>query len=196
VRTPGRISEEGAKMRGSKLVGTYLAAAAMIAACVTPASASAAKQLVLSESGVAAAVGSTGDTGLALAGCTIFSNGTVTANEAPKATLAAATNTTAECGGEALSESGTITETRLTATGQMTLKGKIQLTFAGPCVYLYTKFKGTFSLPGTAVIEGVTTGKANIRLSAGTCTIANTQEFLAYATDEAFGPPFEAALKP
>jgi hypothetical protein len=178
-------------MKGIKLVGTALLTALALMLAVLPASgASAAKPLQLKVGGTPVANGSPGDTGLLIAECIVFSSGTVAVNGGAKDKLTATSNAFSECP-EGSSESGTITETQLSSNGKLTLKGKITVTLPGPCAYVFSKFKATFSVPGNVNFEGITVGKLSKKISAPGCEKTNSQFYLGDATPEVFGEPFE-----
>jgi hypothetical protein len=179
-------------MKGIKPVGISLLTALALMLAVLPASgASAAKLLQLKVGGTPVANGSVGDTGLVLAECVIFSEGTVVTNGAAKDKLTASKNAFTECPA-GKSESGTITTTEMTSSGKVTLKGTITISEPGPCVYAFSKFKSTFPHPGTAAFaESKTVGKLNKALSSKTCAKTSSQSWFGDAAPEAFGEPFE-----
>lgn len=183
-------------MRGFKLFGVGLIAACALAVTALPVSAaSAAKLLVLTESGTPVANGAKADVGMIIGECVTFSGGTVTANGAAKDKVSATTSAFAECFEEGETASGKITEAQLGSTGKATMKGTITISRAGPCVYNFTKFTGTFAVPGEAAFESSTTGKLNKTSSSKTCAKTLAQTFSADVTNEPFGEPFGTKLK-
>jgi len=181
-------------MKGTRLAFTAVGALALMLAVLPVSGASAAKLLELSTAGTPVANGSPGDVGLVIAECGIFSDGTVTANGAAKDTLKATSASNPECP-KGVSISGIISETELGATGKAKLTGSITVTEPGPCVYVFTKFKPTFAVPGFVTLEGTSAGKLSKALSSKTCEKKSTQSYFADATSEVFGEPFEDALK-
>jgi hypothetical protein len=178
-------------MKGIRPVGVVLLTALALMLAVLPASgASAAKVLQLKVGGTPVANGSPGDTGLLIEECVIFSSGTVATNGAAKDKLTASSNAFSECPA-GVSESGTITETQLTSSGKVTLKGTITISLPGPCVYLFSKFKSKFSVPGSVNFEGTTVGKLNKSVSSHSCAKTTSQFYIGNATPEPFGEAFE-----
>lgn len=169
--------------------------AALLVVALPTAGASAAKLLVLSESGKPAAAESPAATGVIVAGCLVFSSGTLTVNNAAKDKVVASGEPSfVECG-EGVSSSGGITEAQVGASGKATLKGKINVTKPGPCTYTYSKWKGVFGVPGSTIIEASTVGKLNKKASLKTgCAATDTEEFTGGALTAGF-EPFEDALK-
>ncbi len=187
---------EKSMMGRFKVAGTGVVAVFSLMIAILPASsAMAASHLELTEGGPPVAVGSPGDTGVSVANCSIFTEGTVAINGAAKDVLKATKNARAECSEESTGESGTVTETQITSKGGLTLKAKLEVTEAGPCVYAFSKFKTTFAVPGPVVAEGTTVGKLNKKLSSKTCEKTQTKTWFADATNEPAGVPFEAELK-
>ena len=186
-------------MKGTRLVGAGLLVLAMMLVVIPASGASAAKLLVLSSEGSPLANKATADTGLSLGSCGIFSDGTLTENGVAKVKVVETTTEEAECPkGETIS--GKIDETELKSSGKSALKGTITIAkAAGPCVYEFTKFKSSFEVPGFVFMKGETSGKLNKALSSpvkGTCEKHLTRSWFASVTGEAFGEPFEDALKP
>jgi hypothetical protein len=178
-----------------KLGGVCIIAALALVLAVLPASSAFAKaaHLNLTEGGPPVGVGSPGDTSIFIAGCEVVSAGKVTVNSSAKDKLAASTNASTTCG-EGGSESGTVTETQIGAKGTLSLKAKLTVTEPGPCVYVFSKFKTTFEVPGPAVWEGTTTGKVSKKLSSLSCEKTQTTTWFGDATNEVAGVPFEAEL--
>lgn len=169
------------------------AAVAMIAMVPTAPAMAAAKKLVLSASGTAVANGSPASVGVLIDGCSIWSNGTVVANEAAKDVLSGTTSSEAECAEAGTTISGLITETQLGKTGKASLKGTIVVTLPESCAYAFKNPKGTFTIPGIAGPSGVAKGKL-VKGSSKSCAKTNEQSFFASATNEAFEEPFNATL--
>ncbi len=177
-------------MKGMKALGAALLTALALTVVVLPVSgASAAKTLTLTAGETAVANGSPGDTGLLIAECIVFSEGTVAGNGTAKVKLTASKNAAVECP-EGESESGTITETQLSSKGTVSLKGTISVTLPGPCKYSFKSFKSTFPVPGSVQFEGTAVGKLNKTGSAKTCAKTSTQPWLGDASNEPFGGPF------
>lgn len=152
--------------------------------------ASAAKLLTVTEAGEPVTVGHTADVGLSLESCFSFNNGSLTANHASKVTAAATANAAQECGEEGFSETGVITSAQLTGSGKAGLKGKLEISMPGPCVYKYTSFKGVFEVPGEVFIIGTVTGKLNKKPSSESCEKTKSTTFIADLTGEPFGERF------
>ncbi|HEU5479765.1 MAG TPA: hypothetical protein VFU90_08025 [Candidatus Tumulicola sp.] len=171
-----------------------LAVAALFVVAIPATGASAAKLLKLSSEKVMVPNGSPAHVGLAIAGCVIVSEGTLTVNDAAKDKLVSASDMFAECETAGESASGVITEAQMGGTGKTSMKGKISITKPGPCVYVYSKWKGVFAVPGFSSMEFSTTGKINKKVSAKEgCAATDTEAVAAEAADEALSP-FEATL--
>jgi hypothetical protein len=183
-------------MRGLKLFGVGLVAACALAVTALPVSAaSAAKLLQLTEAGTPVPNGSTADVGVIIGECITFSQGKVTVNGAAKDKVNPTTSAFAECSEAGETVSGSITEAQLGSTGKATMKGTITISKVGPCVYNFTKFKGTFEVPGEAALEAPTTGKLSKAVSSKSCAKTLAQTFFADVTNEPFGEPFGTKLK-
>lgn len=183
-------------MRGFKLFGVGLVAACALAVTALPVSAaSAAKLLQMIESGTPVPNGSTADVGVIIGECITFSQGKVTVNSAAKDKVNPTSSAVASCSEEGESVSGFVTEAQLGATGKAMLKGTITISKAGPCVYNFTKFKGTLEIPGEAIFEAPTTGKLSKAVSSKSCAKTLAQTFFADVTNEPFGEPFGIKLK-
>src|SRR6185437_17088762 len=92
-----------------------------------------------------------------------------TENSVSKVKLVETSTEGAECGEEGESISGKINETELKSSGKIGLSGAITITqSAGPCAYSFTKFKGSFTVPGGVFVKGETSGKLVKELSSPT----------------------------
>lgn len=181
-------------MRRFKLyVSGVLAVAALMIIALPAAGASAAKLLKLSTEEVMAPNGSPALGELAVAGCIVISEGTLSGNDGKKVLVSAASNMIAECE-EGESVSGVITTVQMGPTGKTTMKGKINVTKPGPCTYQYTKWKGQFGVPGFSAIEGSSLGKLNKKASLKEGCAATDEESFAGAAANAELSPFEASL--
>jgi hypothetical protein len=184
-------------MKGTRLVGAGLLALALLLVALPASGASAAKLLVLSSEGTPVANGSPGVTGVSIGECGLVSNGKVVENGVSKVKLVETSASEEECPvGESIS--GKINETELSGAGKVKLTGTLEIAKPGPCVYDFTKFKSTFPVPGFTFIKGSTSGKLNKALSnptKGACEKKVTTDWFANVTSEAFGEPFEDALK-
>jgi hypothetical protein len=180
-------------MRGLKRLGCVLLLVVGMSVAVLPTTgAMAAKLLTLTSEGTAVPVGAPGDVGLIIDECVIFSSGTVTANDAAKDKVVTPSSLSSECP-EEKSASGFLTEAQLGSNGKATMKGTVVVTDPGPCTYKYTKFKGTFTIPGITFISAMTTGKLEKKVSSPSCAKTATQHFVADATNSE-QEPFEAEL--
>ncbi len=91
---------------------------------------------------------------------------------------------------EGTSQSGHIEE-ETWSDGKLKVKGKVEITHPGPCVYEYTKFKlpAPFAVPGEAAVQGVAKGKLVKEASSkvkGVCEKKLETEFQLGAADEEF----------
>lgn len=171
-----------------------LAVAALLIVALPATGASAAKVLKLSKEGTMVSNGSPAHAGLAIAGCIVISEGTLSGNDTSKVLLTSASNLAAECEEAGESVSGVITTIQMGATGKTSMKGKINVTKPGPCTYTYSKWKGAFGVPGFTAIEASTLGKLNKKASLKTgCAATDEETFAGEAADESISP-FEAAL--
>jgi hypothetical protein len=183
-------------MRRFKLYvsGVAVIAALIIVALPAAGALAAPKLLKLSKEGVEAPNGSTAYAELAVAGCTVVSEGTLSGNDSKKVLVSSASDLIAECEEEGASVSGVMTTVQMGGTGKTTMKGKIYVTKPGPCQYKFTKWKGQFEMPGYSSIEGTSVGKLNKKGSLPTGCAATEEEFFAgAAADDELGP-FEASL--
>lgn len=182
-------------MRRFKLyVSGVLAISALLIVALPATGASAAKLLKLSKEGTMVPNGSPAHAGLAIAGCVVISEGTLTVNDTTKDKLVSASNLAAECETPGETVSGVITEIQMGGTGKMTMKGKINVTKPGPCTYTYSKWKGTFAVPGFTATEATTVGKLNKKASLKEgCAATDTEGFSGEAADEEISP-FQASL--
>jgi hypothetical protein len=180
-------------MKASKLATLGLAVAATMLALVPSALAGKAP-LVLEHEGTAVANGSPGSIGLLLEECGIFFNGKVVTNDSATDVLSASSSSNAECpAGESIS--GSITEATLSSKRKAELHGSVTVTFAsGPCKYSFSKWKGSFAVPGDAFPEGTASGKLVKGGSAPTCAKKVGGAFSFTATYEPFGEPFETVF--
>jgi hypothetical protein len=186
----------GEMMKGKKGTRAGLLAVLVALLVVVPASGAMAKSLQLQVKEVTVANGSPGDTSLAIDECQLFSEGTVQNNSTGKVKLVATKNAVDTCEGGKSAE-GVVTESSWSASGKMGLKGKITITEtteAGTCVYLFSKFKSTFEIPGNTLGFGETTGKRNKKLSAPACPTTSTVFWIGGGTPEPFGEAFEARI--
>jgi hypothetical protein len=180
-------------MKSFKQFGIGLLAVLGISLVALPVSGASAKGvLTLTNEGNPVAEGGTADTGLAVEGCVSFAEGKLVKNSQAKDKLTATANATQECFEEGVSETGVITETQLGANGKATLKGKIEITqSAGPCKYKFTKFAGTFEVPGELEISTTSvTGKLNKKGSSASCPKTLETSFVADVTGEPGGERF------
>jgi hypothetical protein len=179
-------------MKGMKGLGAALLTALALTVAVLPASSAfaAAKTLTLTSSEAPVANGSPGDTGLLIAECVLFAEGTVSGNGTSKVKLTGSKAASAECP-EGESISGTVTEAQLSSKGTISLKAAIDLTLAGPCIYAFKSIKSTFSVPGSVNFEGTAVGKLSKKGSAPTCTKTTSQFYAGDAAPEPFGEPFQ-----
>jgi hypothetical protein len=182
-------------MRRFKLYASgVLAVAALLIVALPASGASAAKLLKLSSDGVEASNGSPALGELAVAGCIVVSEGTLSGNDGKKVLVTAASNEFSGCEEESESVSGVITTVQMGPTGKTTMKGKINVTKPGPCTYQYTKWKGQFNVPGYSSIEGKSLGKLNKKASLKTGCAATDEESFAGAAANSELSPFEASL--
>lgn len=178
-------------MRKIRMCLAGVAAAALLVVALPASGASAAKVLVMKEGATTVAVGAPANIGVIMAGCSVWSTGSVAINKAAKDKVTGAPAST-ECG-PGVTASGGITEILMGATGKVKMAGTIEISKPGPCVYVFSKWKGEFPVPGVTIIETSTAGKLNKVASSKSCEKKDTEEYAAGATSSEF-EPFEEAL--
>lgn len=186
--------------KASKLFGAGLLAAVVAMVAVLPAAGASAKGVLqLRAGGTPVANGSASSIGFSIDECFIAYNGTVGANNEKKDVLNATSSSGAECSG-AESISGQIEKAEFKAgktSGSVKTTGTVIVTTSPTCVYEFKKPKGTFALgtPGFLFFEGTAKGKLT-KATKKTCGGASSVElpFLADASNEAFGEPFEVEV--
>jgi hypothetical protein len=180
-------------MKGFKPLSACLVAVLVFVVLPTAALA-AGKVLILTNEGKEVPNGASADVGLFMGGCVGFSEGIVAANHAAKDKVTATKNGLVECSEAGESESGVISEAQLATSGKISLIGKISITKPGPCIYEFSKFTGKFTVPGTVLFEGSTSGKLNKTGSAKTCAKKVTETYEADVTNSVTLEPFNAEL--
>jgi hypothetical protein len=180
-------------MRGFKPLSACLIA--VLVFVVLPATeASAGKVLILTNEAKEVPNGTPADSGLFLGGCIVFSEGVLTVNHTSKDKQTATKNGLVECSEPGESVSGVITEAQLGTSGKFALIGKISIAKPGPCIYEFSKFKSKFTVPGTVIVEGSTSGKLNKAGSSKTCEKKLTESYEADVTNAETLEPFNAEL--
>lgn len=160
-------------MRGHKLFGSgvLLLGVALLLAAI-PASASATKAELQFELGgnplaKGAEVYSYLDLNVGTGGCDWFEKSTLGTN--PDATVVVTgtgvnDKTSTGCTHTTETQSGDVESEKWSSNGKLKVKAKLEITYPGPCSYVYTKFSPTpakVEVPGLAYAEGKSVGKLN-----------------------------------
>jgi hypothetical protein len=151
-------------MKRFNLLGLCALAAcamALVALPVSSASAAAKKVLQLNEGSTKAPNEDSAIVEVDVDSCVVRASGHLTTNDAATIKLAAAETSFGCIEGET-SGTGSITEASLTATKKLTLKGSIDVSEeveGGKCTYAFTKFSGTFAVPGSVTSKLKLSGK-------------------------------------
>ena len=182
-------------MKATRLAGVTLPAVLATMLAVLPASpaAAAAKKLVLKSAGTAVANGSPGSIGITVQECGIFSNGKVVTNNSAKDLVTGTTSSNTECPAPGESISGLIKEAQLKSSGSSVLKGEIDVTEPGPCIYAFKNPKAKFTPGSFLLFEAAMTGKL-AKGSLKTCAKTDPQTLTINITNEVFGEPFGTSL--
>jgi hypothetical protein len=149
-------------MKRFSVLGIALVAVLALSA-LTAGGAWASTDLTLLYQEAPAPVGETASAGILIMGCTLITEGTLTANKKPTDKAAFSTPFFGECEEEeeGYSITGEVKSAGLKASGTMSFKAAITLTVPGPCHYKITKYSVPFSPSGTqnTVGEGEVTVK-------------------------------------
>jgi hypothetical protein len=156
-----------------------------VLALAIPASGAYAKSaLHVTELGSEVANGAPARAVLTLDNCTSFTKaGKLTGNGTANVEVTTSENESVKCL-VGTSESGVVTEEKWSSKGTVKLKAKIEVVEPGPCHYKFTKFAGSFELPGGLYFGGPTTGKLSKKGSSVSCTKEVTRTFVAAAAGE------------
>ncbi len=160
-------------MRRFKLFGVGALAVCALSLAALPVSAAWAKSkgvLQFDEGETPAANEAKGAITFSLDTCIIRSTGHLTGNDAASIKLVT-TESESSCN-EAVSESGSIKEATMSSKKKLTMTGSITIneeTEAGHCIYVFSKFKGTFAIPGPVSEVQTLSGKLSKAGSAKTC---------------------------
>jgi hypothetical protein len=185
--------DEGEIMRGRKFFsgGVLLAAALLLVAI--PASASAKTELQFTEGGSPAPQGAAASLFLSIGQeCVSSTAGKLGVNPEKKVVVTGSTSTSANCTHEtAESQSGNVEEEVWASNEKVKVKADVKITYPGPCVYEYTKFKPEpLEIPRYGAIAiGETQGKliegkkAKKPGEAGACEKKVTKGFYVYTED-------------
>jgi hypothetical protein len=109
---------------------------------------------LLAVTGTPAPVGETASAGILVMGCTLITEGTLTANKKPTDKAAFSTAFFTECEEEGYSITGEVKSAELKASGTMSFKSAITLGLPGPCNYSITKFSVPFNPNGSQATVG------------------------------------------
>jgi hypothetical protein len=132
-------------------------------------------------------------------GAVLISNGSLSANGAPKDKVAVPPETHSAGCAEGLHSAPidvALSAIELTKKGKLLMKAQVKIDRFGPCVYELKKVKGTFPLPGSlrGTVHGVV-GKKNSLLSNVACSKTQLFEFEFEIQDNETGELLESELR-
>jgi hypothetical protein len=187
-------------MKRMKLFGTGALAVCALSLAVLPvSSASAAKDVLqLNEGETKAANEAPASLDILIATCISRNHGHLTGNDLATVTQVTTDTEDGSCS-ENHSITGSITKASLSSKGKFSLTGSLTVTKeeneeAGPCEYLFSKWKLTAKAPGPVNIEANVTGKLVKAASNKDCAKTETKTITVGLEDSL--EPFNAVLVP
>ena len=173
----------------ASMAGVGCGAIAVLALAVIAANGASASVLVLKANGVPLKKGGAATEALSLSGaCFQEAAVKVTANEKGADKLAFKSSTFEGCQLQEFAMTGHVKTVTLTSKGKATFKASPKVAYTvtgspGPCVYEFSKFEGTFQIPGVTIVNGEVTGKLKKKGSDSLCEKAKTITFLRVRRD-------------